>query len=398
MLIVYYIFVVSYVIKAAYFGMFDWASPYFIATVRTHIGNESFVTALLVVTYCHVVIAILSRNISRSSAVLPQELKDLTRWHSGRVSLLLIMMTFLSVATGFVMVKYGLSVMGTEGQPLPYNIAGIVYYTRVWLVTVIMMQLVYESWVAHGANSLNIRSLILLLHLLSDSLLRASKYPLVLLAILVGIRLIQLKYEGWSISGGKKWVVVIFTGLVVFGMYPAMKYYRAVKVTTGTNQVMPVVAEVARSVSFEDYYQVPIEILHRTVGFTQYAGVIERKDSFVNPMNHEEYDSISDLYTHKFLGVSIAGHGSSPSLLRLLHIYIPIVIQLIVLPLAIVLIAYVISMLEHASRNMWGIKAVLSIVVGNMVIAGTVDAMLRELLIISAIMLLYTLLRWLRIG
>ena len=77
MLIVYYIFVVSYVIKAAYFGMFDWASPYFIATVRTHIGNESFVTALLVVTYCHVVIAILSRNISRSSAVLPQELKDL---------------------------------------------------------------------------------------------------------------------------------------------------------------------------------------------------------------------------------------------------------------------------------------------------------------------------------
>lgn len=316
--LMYFMFVAAYVAKGVLQVFTGLNTPFTVLTIRTMVGPEDYQQAVLMVTVGHallVAVLVAASRMGRYAPFVPHG-RYLSNASINSVSLGLLAWVLISSA---VMYAYGVAVMGTEGVSLPYKMSAVLFYSRLIVVPMALLYFI-EKAVATGDAPLLKRSLALFAVLaVSEVLVRATKSPPFIMVLQVAF-LLSLVAQGGARLGERTRRDLIRTLMVVLAVglaaWPLMEVYRTGMVGRLPAEILAAEVGDFLSARHRGLLVSSLEgVFNRLVGFLEFLGLVATPE-----FRHElgtvvEYGDIATYYTRHYLGYSIVGHSSSPSMM-----------------------------------------------------------------------------------
>lgn len=144
--------------------------------------NALKLSTFVFVVFCIVAGGLIQRGAISSSAtnlITPKGVDQIGRWLFISVSLLIIVL-------GYVAYAFKIGQMSVApGEPLPFRLKGIVFYLRHVLIPLLILALICHATFAKNRHFLYSGLLLLVIHGISDAILRGSRSSLLLCLLLV---------------------------------------------------------------------------------------------------------------------------------------------------------------------------------------------------------------------
>lgn len=156
-----------------------------------------------------------------------------TGMNSQFINFVLPMVVLLIIVTAGLMYSTGISVMGAETVYLRFRLAGLIFYTRTVLIPGLLLLIIWGGLVANRGRWVNIALILLLLHGLSDMVLRSSKGGLATLILPLGFLFL---ISGRRIRSAHRLYLGISLLLVIL-FYPIVSEYRLLRIGDPENIV-----------------------------------------------------------------------------------------------------------------------------------------------------------------
>lgn len=199
----------------------DSIAPLFLND-RAGLTQALKLASMVFVTFCIVARLMLGPRGTRTGA-------SRARVHQGHdpfMVWLIVVVPLLMIVLGYIAYAYRIGQMGAApGEPLPFRLKGVIFYARHVLIPLLIVAIIYRATLSRDGRSLSIGLLLLAIHGVSDTVLRASKSSLLLCLLLVVFL---------SVSGGirirRKGLMIV--GALVLGailLMPTITYYRALR-------------------------------------------------------------------------------------------------------------------------------------------------------------------------
>ncbi len=141
---------------------------------------------------------------------------------------LLIVLPPLMIVLGVIAYTYNIGQMGVDsGEPLPYRLKGVVFYARFTMIPLMIILAVYLSGRSGHAIATRLGVTLLLVHGLTDMLLRGSRSSLLLVILLLFFLVIS---GGLKLHRNEK-ILAFFVAILGLFMVPVMTDFRMQRVT-----------------------------------------------------------------------------------------------------------------------------------------------------------------------
>lgn len=380
------LFFLSYILKAVVAAAYSLNSDYTFITIRKEVGLEEFITATLVVTGAHLLLAaggVIAANVRwRAIKARPGLIYSVPF-----LAIVAAAIATWTVMSAVVMQQFGVAVMGTEGVSLPYGLSGILFYSRTIAIPFVLLALISQL---HGRDLRGWRVLLIVLFVLlalSEVVVRATKAPFFSLILY----LLVLRFSRTDEAPAERRTWLLLTALVVPALilYPVIEAYRFI-VIFGQGGVGGLVGAIGGVAAAQDngwaILGAPfIGIHNRLVGFTQLIGIVGEVDLGAGIGPFLRSGGIARFYTQDLLGLNIEGHLSSPSLLGMALI----VGGWSLWPLVLAVCFAAVVLLWQAARLLAtgsiAFRCILIEETCNALIAGTVELSLERLSMLTAV-------------
>jgi hypothetical protein len=172
-------------------------------------------------------------------------------------------------------------------------------------------------------------------------------------------------------------------GLLALFLFPIIDVYRDFAVYGGWGGDIFLAVELyLESPSIEGgnlLTAAPEKLLHRLLGFTQFAGLITDSAYDHSYIGFQNGSDIASYYTREYLGILTPGHSSSPSLLGIFYILGGSAYWSLFLLMYLVFVLVLWRFTESLPNFEYVAKCLVAYEVFNTIIAGTVDASLIRL-------------------
>ena len=145
--------------------------------------------------------------------------------YAGTITNLLWIIPFFMAASFLVMQRFAIGVMGRESSPLPFRLSGWIYYIRIVLIPMLLLLLFWCSDQARKNKYITIVCVLIIIHGLSDILLRSTRGSIFWLAF----DLTVLFVISGRISRKRLYLIallVLFTILI----WPIITAYRGIRI------------------------------------------------------------------------------------------------------------------------------------------------------------------------
>ena len=149
-----------------------------------------------------------------------------TGMNSRFINFVLPMVVLLIIVTTGLMYLTGISVMGAETVYLRFRLAGLIFYTRTVLIPGLLLLIIWGGLAANRRRWVNIALVLLLLHGLSDMVLRSSKGGLATLILPLGFLFL---INGRRIRSTHRLYLGVSLLLVTL-LYPIVSVYRYLRI------------------------------------------------------------------------------------------------------------------------------------------------------------------------
>lgn len=149
--------------------------------------------------------------------------------YKSLTSLMLWVIPVLMGVTTYLVYITGIAVMGAQGVQLPFRLAGVIFYTRVTVIPALLLLLIWCSDRMNMRKQRRIGIILLLLHGLSDILLRGSRGALLLLAV----SLMFLFLFTSRMNRQRAWFITISVFLTIL-LWPVISAYRYLRDPVGS--------------------------------------------------------------------------------------------------------------------------------------------------------------------
>lgn len=368
-------FGVLYVIKIPLMAINGFDSHYYSLTLKTVVSEDDFELAVLYlipVIFSILFFVALAFPILNSNKTGKVPFID-----SGIIRVSFVLIAVYVVFSSVIMLIFGVARMGTEGVSLPYGMSGVLFYSRTTIIPLYLMY-VFTAALQYKNMELLKKSLFLLFFLaVSEIVVRASKSPMFILFLQVGV-VFQIVSGSFDVYKPKKRHVVIVLCLALF-LWPVIEIYRIY--VTGINEVVALT-------DLKDYNDKGLilysldRLFQRLLGFSQFAGVISLNANSVFGL-HElfvEGKSISTFYTQEVLNITIEGHRSSPSLLGSFFLILGGELMFIGVLLYLLVMTIFWEASYFFSYLSLPVKTVLIFELLNTLMAGTIDSSINRIL------------------
>ncbi len=383
MLLFYFTFFVAYIVKgiAQYFSGLD--SLYVSYTLKTSVSTEAYLESLSITTQGHFIILITLLLLSFYFNSKPRVKIPVATGNANSLRLVFPLIYIYIFSSSLIMFNYGVAVMGsTEEVELPFQLTGIIFYSRVVLIPLLLLYFLQIATINNDRKFYLKIVKVLLFLAINEIIVRATKAPLFILFIQLLMMYLLIKASGFKTGFKIKLKYLLFLFLTAFLLWPLVEFYRILMVgnidfesayslyTTGSMDVNYILH------SIERFFQ-------RFLGFLQLSGIVE-DFSYDHSLNDLlSYDSIARYYTVSYLNLTQAGHLSSPSMLGsaiiIGGIYWPLVL------IVFIIITFAIWRSSKLIKDMSiPIKCFLAYHIFNFVIAGTIDFLLHDTMLILA--------------
>lgn len=385
-IIAYFSYFFVYVLKAVVIHATGLNSTYVYTTVRVFIDEHAYVQSLWVILSAHFILACLlslynyANEQNKNFHVKPY----IT---NGLATSLCYFSAFLISVTAIVMKYYGVGVMGSEGVSLPYGLSGLLYYGRTIFIPIILIYILELSICKKNKKIFRLVVVVFFLLVISEILVRASKSPLLNMALYLFVLYFILYSRGTDTSHtlSKKFIIWVF--ILSIAMFPIVTIYRVVLVEASS--VTSISGEISTSFSRGGMIISTISsFFHRLLGFTQLAGILAMGVEIHDFNAVFEYGSVANYYTRDVLKFSMSGHASSPSLLGAsLLLGGSMWFVLVIFYYCLLMLMWSLSSkLKHLEVSL---KCFLAFEVLNSTMAGTVDDSIYRLILVCAFLTIF---------
>jgi hypothetical protein len=145
---------------------------------------------------------------------------------------LLIVVPLLMILLGYIAYAYKIGQMGVApGEPLPFRLKGIVFYARHVLIPLLILALLCNATFTGDHRSRNAGLLLLVIHGISDTILRGSRSSLLLCLLLV----VFLWASGGIRVRPKELIIIIGLSLGAILLLPTINEYRSLRFNSDAN-------------------------------------------------------------------------------------------------------------------------------------------------------------------
>ena len=230
------------------------------------------------------------------------------------VAQILCFFSLVWIVLAVIMYRFGVGVMGTAGVSLPYNLSGILFYSRTILMPLILLFCMQEAIKARSRPLLYLALISMCALAFSEVLVRASKSPLILIGIYFWVLITMMRMQNVRpFVIDKKAIVGIFSFGVI--LFPIITLYRTLAVS-GVDFSFATVMTVAQLLSENNVDTMNLiqtafnHFVHRFVGFTQFAGLVAIEVPSMDAANVISV-GIAKYYTAEILGYTFEGHLSA---------------------------------------------------------------------------------------
>jgi hypothetical protein len=304
------VFFTVYITKSILLYLIGYNTLYLYSTIKTFISEKNYLDSLEFVTICHILILfflVLFSFLLKNQKIEKVQQRYISNRFANRILLILIGWI---ICSSIVMYISEVGVMGTTGIRLPYQLSGILFYSRTILLPIVFLYLLEKSIISYNKILFKNTTAVFVLLAVSEILVRASKGPFLKLILLIAFLFVMTFQSGHisKIKISKKKAFTFF--MVTLMLFPIIEIYRAISVQ-----------QLSASSAFELLFNQNILLIgiehffHRLIGFTQLAGIIAMDYSVHGFGFISEYGNIARFYTEIYLGYKTEGHLSSPSIL-----------------------------------------------------------------------------------
>ncbi|BDU38866.1 hypothetical protein [Vibrio nigripulchritudo] len=380
-IIAYFSFFFIYVLKAIVIPATGLNSKYVYTTIRVFIDEHAYVQSLWVILAAHFILVLL---LSLYSYVNEQNVSFHVKSYiaNGLATSLCYFSAVLISVSAIVMQHYGVAVMGSEGVSLPYGLSGLLYYGRTIFIPIILIYILELSICKKNKKIFRLAVAVFFLLAISEIIVRASKSPLLNLALYLFVLYLILYFRGIDTSHTLSRKFIIWVFILSVAMFPIVTIYRIV--LFDTSYVTSISGELGSSFSNGGMITSAISsFFHRLLGFTQLAGIVAMGVEVQDFNAFFEYGSVANYYTREVLRLSMSGHASSPSLLgaSLLLAGNMWFVLVVIYYFLLMLIWSLSSKLKHFEVSL---KCFLAFEILNSTMAGTVDDSIYRLTLVCA--------------
>lgn len=158
------------------------------------------------------------------------------------VNLMLPIAILISGVSGYLMYRYGIAVMGSPSERLPFRLGGVIFYTRLVFVPTLLLVSFWYALAARRLPQLVFSVSLLLANGFLDMLLRASRGALALNLVTLVLLLIICS------NRIRIWHLMIFAVgfLVIAVLHPVITEYRFLRMVGAPNIVGPLLESLTK--------------------------------------------------------------------------------------------------------------------------------------------------------
>lgn len=380
-LAIYIPFLVIYVFKG-YFQYFIGLDTFIVEiSIKKIIDIKSYFQSLQMVFFAHLILVItllFFNKLERSNESIYYKKLKINYW------LIILFINLFIIITSVIMYLFDLFVMGKEAVALPFQLTGIIFYTRVIVIPLILLYLL-EMFLLVGNKKLILVIFGTFLFLsLTEVFLRASKSPFFILIIYIVSLIHLIKSDGFNIKYKISNTHIFVLFILSLGLWPIIEVYRLNLITSIDLDYSSIIFE--NSVPFLDLF---LMFYDRLLGFLQFAGLVADNNFSHDYNNIFAFENIGEYYTKYYLGYMQESHLSSPSLLGVTVIlgdrfwWIFLIFFLILFYLI-----WMFSSFFTAFKN--PIRVILTYQLINSLMAGTVDNLVSFMIMVFLVSCLLT--------
>lgn len=382
--LIYVTYYVVYVTKAVVHYASGLNTTLSVLTINSYITDAIFVKALLFITIGHVLVVALLILIDRIPRLDGISYHRFNRSSPFLERILLFLSTVWIVVSSVVMYSLGVAVTGGDAVDLPYKLTGILFYSRTIIIPMLLLYFVQIAWVRGDAKAALRCYQILVLLAVSEIIVRASKSPFFVLLIQLCVLYGVTRFGGVRIRLPIKPLHLLLGIALAIVTLPAIEVYRALIVGGAEN--VGLAADFVDYVNTSDHGYILFfldRIFQRMLGFLQFAGLLGDIG-----FNHDfwevlQYGGIGKYYTHYYLGYTMEGHLSSPSLLGASLIVGGFNNWWVILLSYVAGMATIWSMLGRLPKMGVVVLSFLGFEIINTIMAGTIDFSLERIFLMS---------------
>jgi len=235
------------------------------------------------------------------------------------VYVLLLVTTFLMGVTFFWVYMTGRLRMGSESAYLPFRLAGWIFYIRAMLIPAFLLVLIWCSDQAGIRKCFHIGIVLLIIHGVSDMLLRSSRRSLLILFIMLTMLFL--------ISGRmskQRVLLIVFILLCTILLFPIISDYRSIRIGDYAPSISFALKEsIAGSLyelsNFAETLAAPIRAITFRSGMRSLLPIV---GSGIEPLGSQVFEiSPTKVFTIEVLGYSpYLIHASAPSVIGWLYL------------------------------------------------------------------------------
>lgn len=154
----------------------------------------------------------------------------------------LVTLFLLILVLGYLAHRYHIGELGTAvREPLPWRLKGIIFYARLVFIPMIILLFIYVAERNGHFKFARLGILLLLIHAVSDMLIRGSRGSLFFAVLLLGFLVVA---GGLQLRRTEKRLVVI-TLMIAFIMVPIISQYRIIRMT---DPLLPIIDALSTAV------------------------------------------------------------------------------------------------------------------------------------------------------
>lgn len=220
------------------------------------------------------------------------------------------------IATSIVMYSFGVAVMGTDNVSLPFRLSGILFYSRTIVIPLALIYFLEKALVFNNEKLFRYCITVFLILAVSEIIVRASKSPMFFLLLQLAFLYLALFARGITVSIRIKARYLAMMFIFALALWPVVEVYRTMMVQGQVS--VELAGNVADYVDNSDRHFalfVLERLLQRLVGFLQLSGLVTDIWFDHDLKTVFQYSNIAAYYTQHYLGYTMEGHLSSPSLL-----------------------------------------------------------------------------------
>ncbi len=283
-------------------------------------SKDVLLKAYATVTYAFVTFCLTALFLVENSKI-PQKTKPFERNfnYNSTASTLSLFVPILMVTTFYFMYITGISRMASESVYLPFRLAGWIHYARLTLIPGLLLLLIWCSDRAGLRRHFKIGMTLLILHGISDILLRASRGAVLGLFILLAVLFI-------TTGRINKHRIQLFISIILFTsmLFPVISSYRSIRAGDSQISISQSIQEALESSSYEssdsdEKMAGGISSMLFRGGMTSIIPVV---GTGIEPLGTKAFKtSVTRFFTVDILGYSPDHiHGSAPSLIGWFYI------------------------------------------------------------------------------